>query len=84
MPCFIRGPMNLRGGRNSQMLHNKIKMNLGGPSETVYSRHQAGYMPESGVIKSLSLGHLELLKLTISSKTAHKSSKAYSNYLGLG
>ena len=37
-------------------------MNLGGPSESVCAKHQAGYTPDSGVIKPLSLGHLELLK----------------------
>ena len=37
-------------------------MNLGGPSESVCAKYQAGYTPESGVIKPLSLGHLELLK----------------------
>ena len=57
--CFIRGPMNLRDGRKSQL---EKKMNLGGPSESVFAKHQAGYTPDSGVIKPLSLGHLELLK----------------------
>ena len=56
---FIRGPMNLGDGRNS---HVEKKMNLGGPSESVCAKHQAGYTPDSGVIKPLSLGHLELLK----------------------
>lgn len=38
------------------------KMNLGGPSETVCAKYQVGYTPESGVIKPLSLRHIELLK----------------------
>ena len=37
-------------------------MNLGGPSESVCAKYQDEYTPESGVIKPLSLGHLELLK----------------------
>jgi hypothetical protein len=37
-------------------------MNLGGPSETVCAKCEAGYTPKSGVIKPLSLGHIELLK----------------------
>jgi len=45
--------MNLGDGQNSQV---EKKMNLGGPSESDCAKHQAG------VIKPLSLGHLELLK----------------------
>ena len=37
-------------------------MNLGGPSESVCAKYQAGYMPESGVTKPLSSGHATLLK----------------------
>ena len=33
--CFIRGPMNLRDGRNSHLRLTDKKMNLGGPSESV-------------------------------------------------
>ena len=60
--CFIRGPMNLGDGRNSYLNLKDKKMNLGGPSESVCAKYQAGYTPESGVIQPLSLGHLELLK----------------------
>lgn len=61
--CFIRGPMNVGDGRNSHVsCLSEKKMNLGGPSETVCAKHQAGYTPESGVIKPLSLGHMALLK----------------------
>ena len=60
--CFIRGPMNLGDGQNSHVSLTDKKMNLGGPSESVCAKHQAGYMPESGVIKPLSLGHIELLR----------------------
>ena len=60
--CFIRGPMNLGDGRNSPVSLTDKKMNLGGPSESVCAKHQAGYTPESGVIKPLSLGHMELLR----------------------
>lgn len=59
--CFIRGPMNMGDGRNSHMQLMDKKMNLGGPSETVCAKYQARYT-ESGVIKPLSLGHIELLK----------------------
>ena len=38
------------------------KMNLGGPSESVCAKYQAGYTPELGVIKPLSLGHIKLLQ----------------------
>ncbi len=60
--CFIRGPMNLGDGRNSHVSLTEKKMNLGGPSETICAKYQAGYTPESGIIKPLSLGHIELLK----------------------
>lgn len=60
--CFIRGPMNLGDGRNSHARLSEKKMNLGGPSESVCAKYQAGYTPESGVIKPLSLGHMTLLK----------------------
>ena len=60
--CFIREPMNLGDGRNSHLNLKDKKINLGGPSESVCAKYQAGYTPESGVIKPLSLGHLELLK----------------------
>ena len=35
-------------------------MNLGGPSETVCNKSQAGYMVKSGITKPLSLAHLTL------------------------
>ena len=60
---FIRGPMNLGDGRHSHI--NKElgkKMNLGGPSESRIQKSQAGYTPDSGVAKPLSLAHVELLK----------------------
>lgn len=60
---FIRGPMNLGDGRHSH-LNQELdkKMNLGGPSESLIQKSQTGYTSESGVIKPLSLGHIELLK----------------------
>ena len=54
--------MNLGDGRNSHVSLTNKKMNLRGPSESVCAKHQAGYMPESGVITPLSLGHMELLR----------------------
>ena len=60
---FIRGPMNVGDGRHSHLNHEQDKkINLGGPSESLIQKSQAGYTPESGVIKPLSLGHIELLK----------------------
>lgn len=60
---FIRGPMNLGDGRHSHLnQENDKKMNLGGPSKSLIQTFQAGYTPESGIIKPLSLGHIELLK----------------------
>lgn len=52
--CLIRGPMNLGDGRNSHLNLKDKKMNIGGPSESVCAKYQAGYTPESGVIKPLS------------------------------
>ena len=57
--CFNRGLMNLRLG---DMNLTDKKMNLAGPSESLCAKYQAGYAPESGVIKPLSVGHMELLK----------------------
>ena len=37
-------------------------MHVGGPSESVCTKYQAGYTPLSGVIKPLSLRHMTLLK----------------------
>ena len=37
-------------------------MNLGGPSQYVGVKYLAGYTPQSGLIKPLSLGHMTLLK----------------------
>ena len=54
--------MNLDDGRNSHVNLSEKKMNLGGPSESVCAKYQAGYTPASGVIKPLSLGHMTLLK----------------------
>lgn len=60
---FIRGPLNLGDGRHSHLnKETDKKINLGGPSESLIQKSQAGYTPESGVIKPLSLGHIELLK----------------------
>lgn len=36
-------------------------MNLGGPSESVCRKHQAGYTPDSVVIKALSLAFIDLV-----------------------
>ena len=60
--CFIRGPMNLGDGRNSHVSLTDKKINLGGPSESICAKHKAGNTPLSGVIKPLSLGHMELLR----------------------
>lgn len=60
---FIRGPMNLREGRHSHLSQEKEKkIKLGGRSKSLIQKSQAGYTSESGVIKPLSLGHIELLK----------------------
>ena len=59
--CFIRGPMNLGDGKDSHRTTEK-KMNLGGPSESVCSKYQAGYTPDPGVIKTLSLAFIDLVK----------------------
>ena len=60
-PCFIRGPMNLGDGKDSHRTKEK-KMNLGGPSESVCRKYQAGYKPDPGVIKALSLAFIDLVK----------------------
>ncbi|CAB4004119.1 Hypothetical predicted protein [Paramuricea clavata] len=57
------GPMNLGDGRHSHI--NKEldkKVNLGKLSESLILKSQAGYTPDSSVIKPLSLAHVELLK----------------------
>ena len=59
--CFIRGPMNLGDGMDSHRTKEK-KMNLGGPSESVCRKYQAGYTPHPGVIKVLSLAFIDLVK----------------------
>ena len=60
---FIRGPMNLGDGCHSHKnTELDKKMNLGGPSESLIQKSQAGYTPDSGVIKPLSIAHIELLK----------------------
>ena len=59
--CFIRGPMNLGDGKDSHRTKEK-KMNLGGPSESVCRKYQAGYTPDPGVIKALSLAFIDLVK----------------------
>ena len=52
---FIRGPMNIGQGKRGSMQPKMLcKMNLGGPSESVCNKQQAGYTVRSGVIKSLS------------------------------
>ena len=58
---FIRGPMNIGQGKKGSM-HDKFscKMNLGGPSESVCNKEQAGYTVRSGVIKPLNLAHYAL------------------------
>ena len=66
--------MNLGDGRNSHATLAERKMNLGGPSETVCAKYQAGYTPDSGIIKPLSLGHIELLKNS-QAKTLIETSK---------
>ena len=60
--CFTRGPMNLGDGRNINVNLSEKKMNIGGLSESVCAKYQAGYTSESGVIKLLSSGHMTLLK----------------------
>lgn len=60
---FIRGPVNLGDGQHSHLSQENVKKrNLGGPSESLIQKFPAGYTPESGIIKLLSLGHIELLK----------------------
>ena len=48
--------MKLGDGRNSHMNLTDKKMNLGGLSESVCAKYQAGYTSESGVIKPSQLG----------------------------
>ena len=61
---FIRGPMNVGDGRHSHLNHEQDKKsNLGGPSESLIQKSQAGYTPESGVIKLLSLGHIDQMSM---------------------
>ena len=58
---FMRGPMHIgQGKRGSAQPKKTCKVNLGGPSETVCNKSQAGYTVKSGVIKPLSLAHLTL------------------------
>ena len=58
---FIRGPMNIGQGKKGSMQSKfACKMNLGGPSESVCNKEQAGYTVKSGVLKPLSLAHLAL------------------------
>ena len=49
-----------QGKRGSAQPKETCKMNLGGPSETVCNKSQAGYTIKSGVIKPSSLAHLTL------------------------
>ena len=59
---FICGPMNIGDGRNSHADDAKDKkLNLGGPSEPVCRKYQAGYTPDSGIIGSLSNAFIELV-----------------------
>lgn len=58
---FIRGPMNIGQGKKGSMQDKfSCKMNLGGPSESVCNKEQAGYTVRSGVIKPLNLAHYAL------------------------
>ncbi len=60
--CFIRGPMNIGDGKGAHQSTDK-RMNLGGPSQSVRRKYQAGYTLESGIIKSLSTAFLEHLQV---------------------
>ena len=62
--CFIGGLMNLGEGRNSQMQLMEKKMSLGGSSETVCAKYQAGYTSEAGAMEEGS-GDPELPFLSI-------------------
>ena len=58
---FIRGPMNLGDGKGSHRTKEK-RINMGGPSESVCRKYQAGFTPDPGVIKALSLAFIDLVK----------------------
>ncbi len=59
---FIRGPMNIGDGRNSHADGAKDKkIHVGGPSESVCRKYQAGYTPDSGIIGSLSHAFIKLV-----------------------
>ena len=54
--------MHLGDRRNSHADCAKDnKMNLGGPSESVCRKYQAGYIPDSGIIGSVSHAFIELV-----------------------
>ena len=53
--------MNLGDSKDSHRTTEK-KMNLGGLSESVCNKYQAGYTPDPCVIKALSLACIDLVK----------------------
>ena len=53
--------MNLGDSKDSDRTKEK-KMNLGGLSESVCSKYQAGYTPDPGLIKALCLTFIDLVK----------------------
>lgn len=59
---FVRGPMFFGQGGGFEHNFNDIRMNLGGPSETTCSKNRTAFTTKSGVLKSLSLLQLKLLK----------------------
>ena len=54
---FLRGPMFYDQGRmnNGNRDFDKIRMNLGGPSESLCLRQNTAFTCKSGILKSLSL-----------------------------
>ena len=69
---MIRGPMFLGQGRGSVHPLSEAKMNLGGPSETVCLKRQAGYTTRSGILKPLSLAHYKLSSVSIPQSTSNR------------
>lgn len=60
---FVRGPMFYGQGRmpNASRDFNTLRMNLGGPSESLCLKENAAFTTKSGVIKSLNQIHLVTL-----------------------
>ena len=69
---FLRGPMFYGQGRmnDGNRDFNKTRMNLGGPSESLYVRQNTAFACKSGILKPLSL-----LQLMVSSHDPNEGPK---------